>query len=304
MTYTSATSAQLTPPVGEFQEVGGRRLFVHRSGSGGPVVVFLPGASAIGLDYYGLQQEVAEFATAVVYDRSGTGYSDEVPLPRTAEAVATELRELLEAQGVPGPYVLVPHSLGGAYAHRFAQLYPQDVAGFVWLDAFHHDWDDYVPAGNSLAASEAIAPTREQLEGALPFIRTMVSLALVDFPEDVREAVTEYHVSDRWISAGIAERTGLDVLAAELKAGPALPDVPLITVTPLAVDPNQQALMPEEQLQALHDGKTRQAADMAASVTHGEHRVLTDTDHSRLIFERADVVVQAIRDVCERAARS
>src|SRR3954454_17108697 len=107
MTHSSTSPA----PVGDFQEIDGRRVFVHRVGSGGPAVVFLPGASAVGLDYFGVQQAVSQFTTAVVYDRGGTGYSDPLPLPRTAAAVATELHELLRAQNIPAPYVLVPRSL-------------------------------------------------------------------------------------------------------------------------------------------------------------------------------------------------
>ncbi|WP_406275578.1 alpha/beta hydrolase [Nocardia sp. NBC_00881] len=139
MTNNITSSAQFAPPIGRFHEVDGRRIFVHRSGSGGPAVVLLPGASAVGLDYFGVQQQVSQFTTAVVYDRGGTGYSDPLPLPRSAAAVATELHELLHALNIAAPYVLAPHSLGGFYAHRFAQLYPQEVAGLVWLDALHRD---------------------------------------------------------------------------------------------------------------------------------------------------------------------
>ncbi|MCM6778744.1 alpha/beta hydrolase [Nocardia sp. CDC159] len=134
MTQDSISSARFVPPVGGFQEVERRRVFVHRAGGGGPAVVFLPGASAVGLDYFGVQQGVSRFTTAVVYDRGGTGYSDRLPLPRTAAAVAGELRQLLRAQNIAGPYVLAAHSLGGLYAHRFAQLFPWDVAGLVWMD--------------------------------------------------------------------------------------------------------------------------------------------------------------------------
>ncbi|MCW2879965.1 MAG: alpha/beta hydrolase fold protein, partial [Sphaerisporangium sp.] len=42
-------------------------------------------------------------------------------------------------------------------AHRFAQLYPQDVAGLVWLDALHRDWDDFMPPAAGLAAVEQMA---------------------------------------------------------------------------------------------------------------------------------------------------
>ncbi|MET8543253.1 alpha/beta hydrolase [Kitasatospora sp. NPDC004799] len=301
MTNESTTSTPLHPPIGTFQEVDGRRLHLHRQGSGGPAVVLLPGASAIGLDYFGVQQGVAQFTTAVVYDRAGTGFSDDAPLPRTAAEVATELHELLHAQAVPGPYVLVAHSLGGAYAHRFAQLYPQDVAGLVWLDAFHRDWDAYMPPEASLAATQRLSPTEEQLRQSLPGIRRMCEELLTDFPADLRDALVEYHVSERWIHAGMAERASMPDLAVELRAGADLPDVPLIAVTPLGVDPGQLEVMGAELLQAMHDGKTRLYADMVDRVSDGEQRILSDTGHSQVVFERVDAVVQAIRNVVEDA---
>ena len=296
------TSAQTTAPVGGFAEIDGRRIYVHSTGSGGPAVVFLPGASAIGLDYFGLQQQVASFTTAVVYDRGGSGFSDQMPLPRTGEAVATELHDLLHSQGITGPVVLVAHSLGGAYAYRYAQLFPEGVAGLVWLDAFHRNWDEFMPAEGSLAAGEAMAPTAEQLEQALPFIRGMIDAAYADYPDDVRAAVVDYHVSEAWIRVGMAERGTLVPIAEELQAGPGLPDVPVIAFTPLGVDPSQQALMSEETLQAIHDGKTNLDADLVGSVSRGEQRILHDTNHTQLIFDNADDIVQAIRAVLALAA--
>lgn len=97
------TAVTTTPPIGRLYNVGGRRLFLHRSGSKGPVVVFLAGPSAVGLDYPNVHDEVAEFTTWVLYDRGGTGWSGPVELPHTAANVASELRELLRARG-PGPH--------------------------------------------------------------------------------------------------------------------------------------------------------------------------------------------------------
>ncbi|MEU0298633.1 alpha/beta hydrolase [Streptomyces sp. NPDC006175] len=303
MTENSTSPTRLAPPVGGFQEIHGRRVFVHRSGSGGPAVVFLPGAGAVGLDYFGVQQMVSRFTTAVVYDRGGTGYSDTLPLPRTAAEVATELRELLRAQDVTGPYVLVPHSLGGFYAHRFAQLYPRDVAGLVWLDAFHRDWDDFMPPAARLAAVERMAPGREQLEQMRPEVRGMTAELLADYPQDVRQALVEAKVSDTWTDVGIAERTGLAALATELRAGPGLPDVPVVALTVVGTEPAQQVLASEQELRAMHDGHTRMDAALVRTVSHGEQRVLSDTVHHRLCFDRPDAVVQAVRDVIGRTAR-
>ncbi|WP_031156076.1 alpha/beta fold hydrolase [Streptomyces xanthophaeus] len=301
MTDNSTSSARLAPPVGGFQEIEGRRIFVHRSGSGGPAVVFLPGASAVGLDYFGVQQEVSRFTTAVVYDRGGTGYSDPVPLPRTATAVATELRELLRAEGVAAPFVLVPHSLGGFYAHRFAQLYPQDVAGLVWLDAFNRDWDTFMPPEAKLAAVEQMGPDAAQLEQMRPALRRMRAELLADYPEHVRQALVDAKASDEWTSSGIAERTGLASLAAELLAGPGIPDVPVVALSVLGTDPAQQVLASERTLREMNEGKNRMDAALVSAVSNGEQRIISDTSHHRLCFDRPDAVVQAVRDVVDAA---
>lgn len=91
------------PAIGRFNQVEGRRLWLHRSGTAGPAVVFLPGASAVGLDYLNVHDRVCAFTTSVLYDRGGTGCSDPVDLPRTAVEVATELSRLLRTEGRARP---------------------------------------------------------------------------------------------------------------------------------------------------------------------------------------------------------
>src|ERR1700683_907581 len=182
-TQHHATAAG-APPIGQLYDVDGRRLWLHRSGAGGPAVVFLAGASAVGLDYLNIHDRISGFTTSVLYDRGGTGWSDPMPLPRTAAEVATELRDLLRVAGVPGPYLLVAHSLGGAYARRvaqlfrdqvagrrvaaaapgrFAQLFPDQVAGLLLLESFDEDWDSYLPERLQLARSRQPEPGRLQL---------------------------------------------------------------------------------------------------------------------------------------------
>jgi pimeloyl-ACP methyl ester carboxylesterase len=106
---------QEQPPLGRFYDVAGRRVLLHRSGSGAPTVVFLAGGGGVGLDYWNVQVKAAELTTSVVYDRTGTGWSDRVAVPLSSAEVTDELRELLRAAGTPAPYVLVGHSLGGLF---------------------------------------------------------------------------------------------------------------------------------------------------------------------------------------------
>src|SRR5262249_55196073 len=132
-------------PSARFYDVGGRQIMLYTSGTGGPVVVFLPGAGVTGLGYLNLHEQTSRFTTSVLYDRAGTGWSDHAELPRSATEVADELRSLLRVASVPAPYVFVGHSLGGIYARRFAQRFPADVAGLVFLDPGHEDYTTKLP---------------------------------------------------------------------------------------------------------------------------------------------------------------
>jgi pimeloyl-ACP methyl ester carboxylesterase len=49
--------------------------------------------------------------------------------------VTAELRAALTAAGVPGPYVMVGHSLGGLFALHYARTRPAEVSGLVLVDA-------------------------------------------------------------------------------------------------------------------------------------------------------------------------
>jgi pimeloyl-ACP methyl ester carboxylesterase len=56
-------------------------------------------------------------------------------MPRRGTAVVTELHDLLSTAGVPGPYLLVGHSIGGLFSVLYARTYPDQVAGMVLVDA-------------------------------------------------------------------------------------------------------------------------------------------------------------------------
>lgn len=312
MTEHRAEHRQLAgPPVGRLQEVGGRRLMLHRSGSGGPPVVFLPGASAVGLDYLNVHDRASELTTSVLYDRGGTGWTAAEPaaarppaitLPRSAAEVATELRDLLRAAGVTGPYLLVAHSLGGAYARRFGQLFPGEVAGLLYLDAFYEDSDAYLPERLHLARLRQPEPGPTQLAIMRPFMRRMYRRMFAGWPETVRGVLIERHLSPEWWQVGVRERSNMPELADELKAGGNVPDVPVIVLTPLGIDPGMRLLMSPKSLREEAEGKRRRNQALADSVSRGEHRLLEGARHSTITVDNPGAVVQAIRDLLDRTA--
>jgi pimeloyl-ACP methyl ester carboxylesterase len=285
------------PPIGRRYDVGGRQLMLHRSGTGGPAVVIFPGASAVGLDYLNIHDRISEFTTSVLYDRGGTGWSDPVDLPRSAAAVATELHDLLRAAGVPGPYLLAAHSLGGAYARRFAQLFPGDVAGFLYLDPFYEDTDTYLPQRLHLANVRQPDPGRIGQAVMRPFARRMYRQMFADWPDGLRQTLVERHISPAWWQVGVRERSTMAQLADELHHGGPVPDRPSIVLTATGIDPGLRLLMSPRSLRAMTEGNRRLYAALAASVTHGELRTLQDARHSTLTIDQADAVVQAARDL-------
>jgi pimeloyl-ACP methyl ester carboxylesterase len=127
------------PQIGKSVDIGGRALNIFCSGAGGPPVIFESGGPGPGLEWEAFQAEVTKFTQACWYDRAGEGWSDPGPFPRTSNAIAKDLLELLNRAGVPPPYVLVGASFGGLNARVYGGLYPNEVAGMVLIDSAHED---------------------------------------------------------------------------------------------------------------------------------------------------------------------
>jgi pimeloyl-ACP methyl ester carboxylesterase len=305
---SSASSSPLSHsgicPVGRHYEVEGRRLLLHQSGSGGPAVVFLAGGGAVGLDYLNVQQRAAELTTSVIYDRAGTGWSGSVDLPRALVEV-TDVRALLRVAEVPPPYVMVGHSLGGLYARHYAQRFSSEVSGLVLLDPAHEEYNAYMP--KELVDQWAAWDTSEALPEELPaeliqFYRALFEQEMTDWPEEIRQVLIEGHVSLDWLRAGLQEATNVEQLYDEVRDAGQMPDVQLIILTSMGIDPFKAAVSqgtPESLLRQEIEGKRRLYTTWAHSL-HGENRLIEDVGHVTLHFRRPDAVMQAIRDMFDR----
>ncbi|HWJ03999.1 MAG TPA: alpha/beta hydrolase, partial [Verrucomicrobiae bacterium] len=119
---------------GRVMDVRGYRRYATLRGEKGPVVLIEPGLGVPSPEWWDIQAEIARHARILTYDRAGLGWSDSVPAPRTGRRIAEELHDLLKAEGLSAPYILVGHSQGGLYLRHFGVLYPQEVAGAVFID--------------------------------------------------------------------------------------------------------------------------------------------------------------------------
>lgn len=113
------------------EEAAGPQLLVQ--GRGGPVLVLEAGAGDGPEAWTRLAEELSAHTTVVRYQRSRRLAPQQDS--RSGAELAAQLHQALRDRGLPPPYVLAGHSLGGPFVLSFARRYPQDVAGLVLVDA-------------------------------------------------------------------------------------------------------------------------------------------------------------------------
>jgi pimeloyl-ACP methyl ester carboxylesterase len=256
----------------------------------------------MGLDYLLAHDRIAEFTTSIIYDRAGTGWSEDAVLPRSLDEVTDELHALLRAVDVPPPYVLVGHSLGGAYTQRYTQRFPDEVAALLQLEPLHPDYDNYLPEHLKLAANNmADMELPELTDDLVALARTQFESGMLNaFPDGIRAQLLGKHTSPERLLTGVSEGVNVQALLDELRAGGPVPDVPLIVLSGTAIGAEQTVFQSEENLREQVAGSQRLFEAIAAATPHGEHRVLTDASHVTIPMVRSDAVADAARDLLSR----
>jgi len=270
---------------GHLVDVGGHRLYVHCTGSGSPTVVLVSGLAETSVYWGGwIAPAIAQNTTVCAYDRAGQGWSDPPASPQDGAAVATDLHTLLDHAQIPGPYVLVGHSTGGAYARIFAAHYPDQVAGMVPLDSQPNEaltgLPDFPSQYRIIRRATALFPSLARL-GLFRLVNLFASDPLPLPTRDEERAVVSTASLNRIQRDEFAE---LPMTLTEAAALTTLGDRPLIVVT--AAKGASAGWLP------LQD-------KMAGLSTNSAHRVLPDTDHPGVIHDRlgAGQASQAILDV-------
>jgi pimeloyl-ACP methyl ester carboxylesterase len=147
-------------------DIGGRKLAISCQGEGYPTVVFESGYRTTMACWKDVWNETTKYTRACVYDRANLGLSDPAPKPRTSQDMVDDLHNLLTNAHIPGPYLLVGHSMGAFNVLLYANQYPQDVAGIVLVDPSHPDqferWLAILPVEND-TQSEMLRICRQTL---------------------------------------------------------------------------------------------------------------------------------------------
>lgn len=290
------------PAPGRLVDVGGRQLHYQTAGTGTPAVVIETGAGTLARSWEPILDRVAEHTTVVTYDRAGYGWSDGAPRGRrSGPDVSDDLITLLEEAEVPGPYVVVGHSLGGLYARAFAVRNPDKTAGLVLVDATHEDVLDRMRArlgrkgvammAANLVLTACIPRSLVRLGIQAGPMRAMARTMMGGDTDEEFRLRTALYLTGRFRWASLGETVGIPATAAFLRSHRHLGDLPLVVVT--AAEPDPDATGP---LARFRSEWLEMQADLATLSTNAMHVVATTGGH-HVYRDDPDVVCNAITSV-------
>lgn len=284
------------PPLGELVDIGGYRLHLYCLGEGSPTVILDALQPGTVSDWVWVQPEVARTTRVCAYDRAGLGWSDAGGEPRDALMNTVELHTLLQNAGVTPPYILVGHSLGGAYARVYAGQYPNEVSGMVLIDASHPDfWQRAgLPEGAGLDRGLlALGPLVARF-GLLHFI----SFAQVDpdLPVRQQEELRAFYTTPKFAENSRVVDLAFPDILAQARAVTSLGAIPLVVLTTGEI--NRAETVENQLLRELQ-------VELSQLSTNSSYRAEDGATHTTLITnqQHAQAVITAISDVLE-AARS
>ena len=140
---------------GQFIKVSGEKLHYLYTGQthATPLVVLVAGNGCSLQEWSIVQSQISKFSRVVSYDRKGFGLSPLSKQPRILENLAQDLYQLLKT--LPGPYILVGHSMAGIIIDELINDYPDlNVESVVFVDAIEGDFK------NSISEILQNAPTK------------------------------------------------------------------------------------------------------------------------------------------------
>lgn len=167
---------------GQLVDIGGRRINMQCAGTGKPTVILMAGLFSWSLVWYKTQPVIAQKTRVCAFDRASYGFSDPAPRPQIISEVVEDLHKVLHTGSIPGPFVLVGHSLGGVEARVYAQRWPEDVVGMVLVDTS--------PAGEMLL--EVNLPDYDEAEGRESYAAYTLHCALLAAHGPLEPSAPEY----------------------------------------------------------------------------------------------------------------
>jgi pimeloyl-ACP methyl ester carboxylesterase len=287
------------PAPGQLVDVGGYKMHINCMGQGSPTVILAAGTADFSTTWAYVQPEIAKLTRVCAYDRAGMGWSEPSPDPRTMNATVDELHTLLINAGIPGPYVLVGHSLGGMHMRAYAHSYPEEVVGLIQVDSLHEDQavlDPVFTKANQDNARQFRTLALLNATGLMALVPQ--SIPNLGLPDDVYAQWQAVLATTPYFETTIAELLSMEGNCLQVRALKitSFGDLPLTvlsagrrdTVASLTDAENQRYREVWESLQP----------HLAALSSAGKQVIAEQSGHM-IQLEQPDLVIEAIREVVD-----
>jgi len=291
---SEARDRRFHPMPGQLLEVGGRNMHINCMGQGTPAVILDSGLGDSYVSWYKVQPQIAQITRVCSYDRAGLGYSDSSPRPRTSKDIAEELHTLLHNAAVATPIVIVGHSMGGYDVRLYANLYRNEVAGMVLVDASHPEQRKRFPKALNIMEGSFLREA-EFLEFTMTFGVPRL-LGFCGHDAAIRAAECTFQSARE----GVAELKTFSESAAQTATTGSLGDLPLAV---LSHDPdNPQSDLPADLVKPTNDAWEQMQEELSHLSTRGTHTIAKNSSHY-IQIDRPDLVIDAIRKVVDEARK-
>jgi pimeloyl-ACP methyl ester carboxylesterase len=292
---SEARDIRFNPMPGRRYDVGGYKMHLDCTGEGSPTVILDSGLGDSYIPWRKVQPEIANFTRVCSYDRAGLGFSYYSHHPSTSRDFAKELHTLLHNAGIPSPYVLVGHSMGGFDVRLYASLFRTEVAGMVLVDSSHPEQQKRLPPElNDLDATWL----REQefFEFTMPFGLPRF-LGFCGDDAEIRASDCNFHSARE----GVAELKAISTSAAQTAATGSLGDLPLQV---LSHDPDApQPDLPEDLVKPTNDAWQQMQKELSHLSIRGAQVIAKNSGHY-IQLDRPDLVIRSIREVVDEVRQS
>jgi pimeloyl-ACP methyl ester carboxylesterase len=201
---------QIARVPGNLYDIGGYSMHLYCTGEGSPTIVL---SSGLGDDFtsWAKVQPVLSWQTRVCsYDRAGFGWSEPRPGIQDANAISSQLHQLIEAAAVQRPFVLVGHSISGIYLRSYAAHYPGDLAGLVFVDGATPLQDDRIP--------KELVKIQENQRRQMPWQKLLMTLGWYRLQGVCTSIPPGFEAYGAWIKADSCIPSQMDAEENELDA--------------------------------------------------------------------------------------
>lgn len=304
---------------------GNRRIHLVCMGTGTPTVVLSAGRGDWSVTWSRVQPTVAKITRTCAWDRPGSGFSSPSPATQNVDTTTSDLEAALAKAAIPGPYVMVGHSLGGYESLIFADRHRNDVAGMVLVDPGIPDQferyarlaPEFVKEGQAALAQQVAAVRQcaqvvraDALAGAsTEATRCRRMIVRPAFSRVLTEALLQW-----WQAPALFETRASHLENTDLGSRPAVNparnygSMPLVVLSaprqidlPPGLPPERQALRRAEAQAAFADA-SKGHDELAALSSIGSRRLVPNVSHY-IQADNPNVVIEAIADVIEAARR-